>query len=163
MTRGGEKSTPQVFGTRLARVTYNPSFLLPWWPSHRELIYTGSVWHFVRRRLYCVACNVDLGLGAMVDKTAPANYTVNLVSNWFYPCHRICSARSFLHSVCSGSPVPLLRPIASQDISSRSLALPGGRCVWRSRRLASKSVALARSGFRFGNICVLDYGSIGRV
>jgi hypothetical protein len=112
---------------------------------------------------YGVACDVDLGLGTMVTKTAITNHTATSVFDWFYLGECIGSARSFFHGVCSNSPVPLLRPTAAQNTSSRRSALPCGSRVWHQWRSACQSVTLACPHFCPCNFCVLDNDCVGRV
>ena len=99
----------------------------------------------------------------MVTKTTITNHIATSVFHWFYLRNRIGSARCFFHGVCSNSPVPLLRPIAAQDISSRRLAIPCGSRIWHQWRLACQSVTLACPHFCHRNFCVLDNDCVGRV
>ena len=99
----------------------------------------------------------------MVTKTTITNDTATSVFDWFYLRNCIGSARSFFHGVCSNSPVPLLRPTAAQNISSRRSALPCGSRVWHQWCLACQSVTLACSHLCPCNFCVLDDDCVGRV
>ncbi len=112
-------------------------------------------WNPGRNRLFSDASRIDLGLDQLGTPTKTTNCPSDSVADRICFCNRFGRPSRFVGRVCSGSPLSVLRPLASEDISMGRFAFPRGNPVWNLWCVTSGSIAVAGTRLRAGNVGVL--------
>jgi hypothetical protein len=108
-----------------------------------------------RNRLLGEACCAGLGLGKMGAPTKAPNCPVDFVLDRIRICDSVSRRGRYVRCVCSSSPFSVLRSIASQNISVGNCSFCRRNPVWYRWRLATGSVAMARTYLWAGNVRIL--------
>lgn len=93
----------------------------------------------------------------MVEGQESAHHPCGAIFHWLFTCERICALGPSDASLCAIYPkLPLLRPIAHEDLRMRMLAFSGRDCVRNRRRMAPGPFALVRTRLFCWNADFLD-------
>jgi len=95
-----------------------------------EHIRTSDGWNTGHTRLFAFAYHADLGLESVGEPAEVANCICHPVFMRLSSSHSVRSARRFVNRIRSNPSLPVLRPVAAQDISNRNVAVPLRICPW---------------------------------